>query len=148
MVHKDVTSPAQTAVATNAFAPQSPSIPDILMMTSQVTLTGPGRKIFLALALLDSGSSMTFVSSRAAQVLSLPVTKTRVTFSGVQDTPILSYIALVTLSISPSQVIYPQLETSVAVVSKVTCNLLLEGTSSLRDLRHLQDLELVDPTFH
>ena len=38
MVHKDFTSPAQLAVATNAFAPQSASIPDILMMTSQVTV--------------------------------------------------------------------------------------------------------------
>ena len=81
MVHKDVTSPAQPAVATNALALQSLSIPDILMMTSQVTLTGPRGKTFLARALLDSGSSMTLLSSRAAQVLSLPVTKTRVTFS-------------------------------------------------------------------
>ena len=81
MVHKDVTSPAQPAVATNALALQSLSIPDILMMTSQVTLTGLRGKTFLARALLDSGSSMTLVFSRAAQVLSLPVTKTRVTFS-------------------------------------------------------------------
>ena len=148
MVHKDVTSLAQTVVATIALAPQSPSIPDILMMTSQVTLTEPGRKTFLARALLDSGSSMTLASSRAAQALSLPVTKTRVTFSGVQDTPIQSSNALVILSISPSQVIYPQLEISTAVVSKVTCNLPLQGASSLRDLSHLQDLELADHTFH
>ena len=47
MVHKYVTSPAQPAVATNALAPQSPSKPDILMMTSQVTLTEPGGKTFL-----------------------------------------------------------------------------------------------------
>ena len=77
MVHKDATPQAQPAVATNALVPKSPSIPDILMMTSQVTLTGPGGKTFLARALLDSGS----LSSKAAQALILPVTKTRVTFS-------------------------------------------------------------------
>ena len=45
-------------------------------------------------------------------------------------------------------VIYPQLEISAAVVSKVTCNLPLQGAPGVRDLPHLKDLELADPTFH
>ena len=40
MVHKD--APTTPAVAANSLTPKSPSIPDILMMTAQVTLTGPG----------------------------------------------------------------------------------------------------------
>ena len=102
MVHRD--APAPPAVSTNANAPRSLCVPDVLMMTAQVTLTGPGDKQIQARALIDS---VTLVSSRVAQLLNLPVTKARVTFSGVQDTPAQASNSLVTLSISPFQVGWP-----------------------------------------
>ena len=150
MVHGNNATPSvQPTATTNAMStPSSPTIPDILMMTSQVMLAGPGGRTYLARALLDSGSSMTLVSSKAAQALNLPVTKTRVTFSGVQDTPVQSSNSIVTLCLSPLQTSHPHLQISAAVVSKVTCNLPLQGASGVRDLPHLKDLQLADPTFH
>ena len=93
------------------------------MMTSKVMLHGPGGKKLVSRALLDSGSSMTLISSKAAQILELPTTRAKVTFSGVQDTPVQDSNSLVTLSISPMQSNKKNLHISAAVVSKVTCDL-------------------------
>ena len=97
LVHQS--QPAPTNVTSNTLsAPKSTTLPDILMMTNQVMLKGPGGRTFIARALLDSGSSITLISSKAAQTLQLPTTQTKVTFSGVQDTPVQSASAIVTLS--------------------------------------------------
>ena len=42
----------------------------------------------VARAFLDSGASMSLVSSRVAQTLQLPRMSAQVSFSGVQDTPV------------------------------------------------------------
>ena len=143
MVHKD--APAAPAVSTNTNSPQSLCVPDVLMMTAQVMLTGPGDKKIQARALIDSGPSMTLVSNKISQVLNLPVTKARVTFSEVQDTPVQASNSLVTLTLSPIQVQRPQQPITAAVVSRVTCNLPLQGAPKIQDLPHFT---LADPTYH
>ena len=73
LVHVETVSSPQTPAAS---VNHSASIPDTLLMTSQVLLTGPGGQQLVGRALLDSGSSLTLISSRAAQILRLPFTRT------------------------------------------------------------------------
>ena len=90
--HNTLVHQADQATETRASSNSATSsnLPDILMMTSKVLLKGPGGRTFTARALLDSGSTLTLVSSKAVQALQLPSTSKRITFSGVQDTPVQS----------------------------------------------------------
>ena len=117
------------------------------MMTSRVSLSGPGGKSVVARALLDSGSSITLISCGAATAINLPVSRTQIKINGVQDTNTRSASALVNDYLSPVQVSYPKLVLTAAVVDKVT-NLPLQSASYVKDLSHLQHLELADPMFH
>ena len=78
MVHRDTSSPSTSpsaTVAVNSLASNlMPAVPHSLIMTSQVLLKGPGGCRLVARALLDSGSSMSLVSARAAQCLQLTPT--------------------------------------------------------------------------
>ena len=51
---------------------QSTTLPNCLMMTSKVSITGPGGRQMVARALLDSGASMSLISSKLAKSLQLP----------------------------------------------------------------------------
>ena len=118
------------------------------MMTSQVMLKGPSGRQLVVRALLDSGSTMSLISTKASHSLQLPQTQAHVTFSGVQDTPAQSTNMLVKFDLCSLQPNQPTLITSAAVVTRVTCNLPLQGATSIRDLPHIRDLVLADPTFH
>ena len=77
LVHREVvnTTPAVNALvaSTNAMSSKSsPSIPTSLMMTSQVLVKGPGGRTMVARALLDSGASMSLVSSRSTNLTVTP----------------------------------------------------------------------------
>ena len=80
-------------------------------------------------ALLDSGSTISLISTKAANSLQLPKTPTHITFSGVQDSASTPSHALVTVSMSPLQAPDQPFQISAAVVPKVTCDLPLQGTS-------------------
>ena len=99
-------------------------------------------------ALLDPGSTISLLSTKAANTLQLPKTATHITFSGVQDSVSTPSHALVNVAMSSLQVSDPQFQISAAVMPRVTCDLPLQGTAGVKDLSHLQDLELTDPTFY
>ena len=80
--------------------------------------------------------------------LDLPVSRTQIAISGAQDTTTRSATALVNFKLSPLQVAYPKLELTAAVVEKVMCNLPLQPASCVKELKHLQNLDLADPMFH
>ena len=65
----------------------------------------------------------------------------------MQDTPVQASSSVVTLCISPLQATSPDLQISAAVMEKVTCNLPLQGAAAVKELPHLKDLTLADPTF-
>ena len=158
MVHQDRTNqpslqsssstPPQTATINVLCASSSPATTNTLTMTSQVILTGPGGKTYRARALLDSGSSITLISSQAVQALSLPTTHAKVTFTGALDEPLKSTKSLVHVSLSSLQANQQALTISTAVVSKVACNQPLKDASCMRNLPYLQNLPLADPEFH
>ena len=99
-------------------------------------------------ALLDSGSNVSLISTKAANSLQLPKTATHITFSGVQDSSSAPSHALVHVSLSPVQAPHQSLEISAALVNKVTCDLPLQGAAGVQNLPHLKDLDLADPTFY
>ena len=132
MVHQDRTdqpslqssssTPPPTATINVLCASSSPAITNTLTTTSQVILTGPGGKTYRGRALLDSGSSITLISSQAVQALTLPATHAKVTFTGALDEPFKSTNSLVHVSLSSLQANQQALTISAAVVSKVACN--------------------------
>ena len=91
---------------------------------------------------------MSLVSTQAVQFLQLPKTSTHVSFSGVQGIPAKSTSYLVNLTVSSMQQSQRQLQLSAAVVNRVTCDLPLQGASAVRELPHIRQLTLADPTFN
>ena len=125
----------------------SHQVPDALMMTAQVLISGPGGQKTQARALIDPGAAMTLISSGITQYLHLPLTKSNLTFSGVQGTPCKPAQHLTQVVVSPLQAGQPKVTLTVAVVSKVTDNLPVQETPSVDELPHLQGLDLADPSF-
>ena len=132
----------------NAASVASSQVPDALMMTAQVLLTGPGGQQTQARALIDPGAGISLVSSRVAQLLHLPLTKTSMQFSGVQGTPCKSAKHLANLFLSSLQGDQPQVQLQAAVVSTVTNDLPAQEISPVDELPHLMGLGLADPSFH
>jgi len=113
-----------------------------------VLLEGPTSRKLVVRALLDSGSTISLISTRAANSLQLPKTQTHITFSGIQDSSSAPSHALVNVSMSSLQTPNQPYQISAAVVPKVTGNLPLQGAAGVQNLPHLKDLELADPTFY
>ena len=120
-------------------------MPDALMMTAQVTLSGPGGQQLPARALIDPGAGISLVSSRVAQLLHLTLTKTTLQFSGVQGTPCKASKHIAQLSLSP---LHPKVSIKAAVVATVTNDLPTQELSPVAELPHLAGLDLADKSFH
>ena len=158
MVHRDVpTSTAPPSAANNAVSTAvthavstaaPPSLQSSLTITSQVLLEGPSGRKLVCRALLDSGSTISLILTKAANSLQLAKTQTHITFSGIQDSNSAPSHALITVSMSSVQAPNQPYQISAAVVPKVTCDLPLQGAAGVQDLPHLKGLELADPTFH
>lgn len=126
----------QTAPTTqvNYSSRTQTKLPDALMMTAQVTITGPGGHTLPARALIDSGAGMSLVSSRVAQSLKLKLHKANLQFSGVQGTPCKAAKHITNLCISPVQANTPSIKLAAAVVSHVTNDLPTQDLSIISDL--------------
>ena len=143
-IHQAAAPP--TPVNYSSGAPSQ--VPDALMMTAQVTLSGPGGQQLPARALIDPGAGISLVSSRVAQLLHLPLTKTTLQFSGVQGTPCKASKHIAQLSLSPLQVDHPKVSIKAAVVATVTNDLPTQELSPVAELPHLAGLDLADKSFH
>ena len=125
----------------------SSQVPDALMMTAHVLLSGPRGVKTQVRALIDPGAGISLVSSRIAQMLSLPLTRTSLQFSGVQGTPCKSAKRITQLCLSPLQG-NQAVSVKAAVVSTVTNNIPAQEIAPVDDLPHLTGLGLDDPSFH
>ena len=116
-------------------------------MTAQVLLSGPGGKKIQARAFIDPGAAMSLISSKIAQQLSLPLTKTHLQFSAVLATPCKSVKHLTNVSISPLQG-GKTIPVRAAVVTTVTSDIPSQEIDPVDNLPHLMGLGLADPTFY
>ena len=144
-IHQANSTPANQV---NYSSRTKAKMPDALMMTAQVHITGPGGQRMPARALIDSGAGLSLVSSRVAQLLQLKLRKADLQFSGVQGTPCKAAKHITNLSISPMQANSPSIQLAAAVVSTVTNDLPTQDLSGVSNLPHLKDLDLADPGFH
>ena len=133
--------------STPVNAALSSQVPDALMMTAQVRLTGPRGESTLARALIDPGSGVSLVSSRMAQKLHLPLKKTDLGLSGVQGTVCEPARHVTELFFSPLQN-KPAIKVNPLVVPVVTNEIPTQKLDSVDKFPHLVGLELADTTFN
>ena len=82
------------------------------------------------------------------QELQLPTTPKQISISGIQGIPVQSSTHITTCYLSPTQVASNKLQVSAAVVKKVSSTLPLQGVAAVKQLSHIQQLKLADPTFY
>ena len=95
-----------------------------LLMTCRVLVCAPDGTRVEARALLDNGSSASFVSERLAQTLRLPRTSQRARISGVAGIQYhSSHQFAANFSISPVKSPHKKFEVTAIIVPRVTCDL-------------------------
>ena len=150
LLHVDTTAPqAQPAQGTVNLVntPASPQQTGTLIMTCQVLMTGPIGKTMIARALLDTGATLSLISTKAMKSLGLTKQGTSVFIKGVDSVKNSPARPIVSVRVSSLCRKDWSQQVNVAVTPEVTPDLPLQGASSIRDLPHIQGLQLADPHF-
>ena len=137
--------PAVTSV--NYSMSKSSKLPDALMTTAQVFLTGPNGQRMKARALIDSGAGLSLISKRVAQTLELPLEKVNLQLSAVQGEISKPTKHITSVHISPLQNPKKMMLCRPAVSQQVTSDLPPEAIYPVGDLPHLLGLQLADPDY-
>ena len=150
MVHPDgsVSNPHQVAGNTNHVN----SSTDVLhkgkfLPTSQVVITGPTGKSLLVRALLDSGSTVSLITKKAAKHIALKNLGTTMTVSSLGD--VITEPSNPTVSVSIFSLYRKDWSAKViaGVTQTITGYIPHSPSSSVRDQSNVRDLELADPNF-
>ena len=119
-----------------------------LLMTCRLVVCAPDGTRVEARALLDNGSSASFVSERLAQTLRLSRTSQRARISGVAGiTHSSSQQSIACFSISPVRSPQKKFDVTAIIVPRVTCDLPFAPIPLKKEWSHLQDIDLADPGF-
>ena len=132
----------------NYSTPKCHQVPDALMTTAQLIITGPGGKELKARALIDSGAGLSLVSERVAQILNLPLKPANLHLSVVQGETSKPLHHITSLHISPLQDRELKLQCKPAVAPTVTGDLPSQAVYPVIDLPHIMGLQLADPDYH
>ena len=131
-----------TANASTGTAPSS------ILMTCRVLSRGPEGSSVESRALLDSASSISFVSERLAQALRLPRRRRDAKICGVagltHGSHTQSFTNLIVSSMLEST---KEIHVNAAIVPRVTCDLPSQKVPFKAEWSHLSDLTLADPDF-
>ena len=138
------TTTAPTINTTNNLVAPSPR-KSHLMMTSQVILTGPTGTSMTARALLDSGSTLSILSNKVKQTLSLLKIPEQTIITGIGASTTTCPMTKVNLSSNYKKW---SKDITVAVMKTVTSDLPLQRAASARKLPHLKNLHFADKNFH
>ena len=130
------------------LASASATIPDGLLMTANVLVTGSNGIQTTARAFIDSGSSVTLISNKLKTALALKSTGQHMSIDGVAGFVGETQHPVVKLTLSsPRDKTWERQITAIAL-PKVIRDLPLRDASSTIGLPHLQKLELADPLYH
>ena len=136
-----VTTPVSNHAATG-FASNT------LLMTCQVLVHSPDGIALKARALLNSGSSTSFVSERLAQNLQLPKTSRDIKISGIAGISHHSPLhSVVNFDVSPMHAKSDKINVSAVVIPRVTSDLPQQPVNQKSTWSHLHNLNLADPDF-
>ena len=149
LLHEDqpAASHPTTFTANAATTPAVPKLKPNRMMTSQTLITGPTGITVVARALLDSGSSLSIISTKAMRTLQLKNLGSSVHINGVGATSATKPFPLCNITLSSSYKDDWRQEVIAAVMNQVTRDLPLQGASSVRKLPHIKELHLADQLF-
>ena len=126
----------------------SHQVPDALMATAQLVITGPSGKEFQARALLDSGAGISLVSDKVAKMLNLPMQPTKLQLSVAQGEKAKPLHHMTFINISPLHNRAMKIPCHPAVSTIVTSDLPPQPVKPITDLPHLMGLQLADTSYH
>ncbi len=111
-------------------------------------MRSPNGNAVKACALLDSGSSASFISERLAQGLNLPRSKHKIQISGVAGiTQHSATRSVAQMQVSSTGDRTNRFSVSAVVVPRVTCDLPVQPVALDSRWSYLSDLTLTDPDF-
>ena len=141
-----VQCPISEPLASNAATTRISS--NVLLMTCCVLVVAPDGSTVNARALLDSGSTVLFVSERLAQALRLPRSQQQATIYGVAGLAHRSSVQSIgTFVISPTNSTHKEISVTAVIVPRVTSNLPLKSMQLDTKWKHLSDIQFADPDF-
>lgn len=138
--------PPSESISSNAAAgPSSKSV----LKTCRVVVHAPDGSAAEARALLDSGSTASFVLERLFQSLSLARSRQSTKLHGIAGLTHSSPIqAIASFDISPVHDTTRKLSLTAVIVPKITCDLPLHPIPCVIQWKHLTGLRLADPHFN
>ena len=141
--------PSNTELVTSASNAATTRISsNVLLMTCRVLVIAPDGSSVNARALLDSGSTVSFISERLAQALRLPRSQQQATIYGVAGLAHGSSVQSVgTFTISPTNSTHKEVSVTAVIVPRVTTNLPLKSMQLDPNWKHLSDIQFADPEF-
>ena len=125
---------------------KSPQTEHKMLMTSMVVVTGPLGQQLTVRAMLDSGAESSIISKRVMNTLKLQPTDW-VNLSGIESANHTPVRPKVKLTISSTKGNWSKTITPV-VLPKVTINLPRHELKVVKEMPHLQNLSLADPSFY
>ena len=124
--------------------PQLEFLPIALLMTCQIMVKAPDGSLVKARALLDSGSSPSFVSKQLTQSLSLSWSHQNLRISGVAGLFQQSQRqSVATFEMTPVRSQHKRFAVSAIVVPRVTCDLPLQPVHQESNWIHISDISLL-----
>ena len=118
-----------------------------LLMNCRVLICAPDGSSVEARVILDSASSVSFVSQRLAQVLCLPRSHRNANISGVAGLSQDSLQTIADFEVSAVQLPSKKFQVTAVVIPRVTCDLPLRTVHFNAEWKHLFGLRLADPDF-
>ena len=145
---EDATERQTTSTATNAHATPtcnaSSSEAKIVLGVCQVTVESRGR-LQKARALLDSGSHMSFVTSRLAQLLKAKKIREPTQLTGISQTEVPECNFKTEVALVPEK--HPSIPLKAVIITKITSDLPGFHLKGVRNQPFLYGLPLADPNF-
>ena len=140
-IHQDAPTPV------NYSSMPTSKLPDVLLPTAEVLLTGPTGQTVRARALIDTGAGLSIISKRLIQKLSLPLDPINLRLNTVQGETSQPLKHLTTVTISPILDLSTKITCKPAVSTQVTGDLPIKPLESVTDLPHIIGLPLADPNY-
>ena len=154
----DTTASTSSSGLTVSSVPSSVSVPvsafatmgirsDLLLMTCRVIVESAEGLKMEARAILDSGSSASFVSERLSQCLHLPHSSQYTRITGVAGLIRNSTHPITTFHVSSIHNPSRKFPVTAVIVSRVTSDLPLQHIHTNQEWNHISNIQLADPDF-